>query len=92
MNTTQQTLYFGVPAVAIPLAHDQPAIAARLARTGAGIVIPPGSLTVDRLRDAVRALLSPENKFRAQALRLRDASRAAGGVERAADIAEQAAA
>jgi zeaxanthin glucosyltransferase len=89
MNTMQQSLYFGVPPVAIPLAHDQPAIAARLARTGAGIVIPPKKLTVNRLREAVRALLQPASEFRTQARLLQEASRAAGGVERAADIAER---
>ena len=91
MNTMQQSLYFGVPAVAIPLAHDQPAIAARLARTGAGIVLPPKKLTVESLRNAVRSVLPPDSRFRAEARRLGQASRAAGGVERAAEIAEQAA-
>lgn len=91
MNTTQQSLYFGVPAVAIPLAHDQPAIAARLARTGAGIAIPPRKLTVETLRRAVQAVLPADSTFRAEARRLGQACRAAGGVERAAEIAEQAA-
>lgn len=90
MNTTQQSLYFGVPAVAIPLAHDQPAIAARLARTGAGIMIPPKKLTVETLREAVSAVLPADSEYRKQARRLGEASRTAGGVERAADIAEQA--
>ena len=91
MNTTQQSLYFGVPAVAIPLAHDQPAIAARLARTGAGIMIPPKKLTVETLRAAITAVLPPDSSFREQARRLGQACRAAGGVERAADIVEQVA-
>jgi len=89
MNTTQQSLHFGVPAVAIPLAHDQPAIAARLARTGAGIVIPPSRLTPSRLRTAIQSLLRENNEFRAAARRLQEASRRSGGVERAADIAQQ---
>lgn len=91
MNTTMQSLYFGVPAVAIPLTHDQPAIAARLARTGAGIAIPPRRLTASGLRDALKAILLPEGEFRVNARRLSNACRAAGGVERAADLAEQAA-
>lgn len=91
MNTTQQSLYFGVPAVAIPLAHDQPAIAARLARTGAGIMIPPKKLTVETLRAAITAVLPPDSSFREQARRLGQACRAAGGVERAADIVERVA-
>ncbi|MCU1257897.1 MAG: glycosyltransferase, family [Bryobacterales bacterium] len=88
MNTTQQSLYFGVPAVAIPLAHDQPAIAARLARTGAGIVIPPGKLNPVRLRGAVSSLLSEGNEYRDRARQLQVQSRRAGGVNRAAELAE----
>jgi zeaxanthin glucosyltransferase len=89
MNTTMQSLYFGVPLVAIPLTHDQPAIAARLEKTGAGIVIPPSRLNSVRLREALRAALVPDNIYRMQAQRLSYACRCAGGVERAADICEQ---
>jgi zeaxanthin glucosyltransferase len=89
MNTTQQSLYFGVPAVAIPLAHDQPAIAARLSRCDAGIVIPPSRLTVSRLAQAIQTLLPETSEFRTAARSLQAAIAKAGGVERAADIAEQ---
>jgi zeaxanthin glucosyltransferase len=89
MNTTQQSLYFGVPMVAIPLTHDQPAIAARLARTGAGIVIPPRRLSRARLRAAVASILAPNSKPRKQARLLQEAIHEAGGLKRAADIVEQ---
>ncbi len=89
MNTTQQSLYFGVPMIAIPLAHDQPAIASRLGRTGAGIVIPPRQLSPARLRDAVASALPADSSYRKQARRLQEAIRQAGGVERAAGIIEQ---
>jgi MGT family glycosyltransferase len=88
MNTTQQSLHFGVPAIAIPLTHDQPAIAARLSRTGAGIVIPPERLTPARLRAAIQSVLPETSAFRASARRLQASIREAGGVDRAADIAE----
>lgn len=86
MNTTQQSLYFGVPLVAVPLTHDQPAIAARLARTGAGIVIPPSRLDSVRLRGALQSILRQDSACRAQAQELKEACLRAGGVERAADI------
>ena len=90
MNTTQQSLYFGVPLIAIPLTHDQPAIAARLERTGAGIVIPPGKLDVKGLRGAIRSVLPSDSNYRGSAQRMRGAIAGAGGVERAAEIAEAA--
>lgn len=88
MNTTQQSLRFGLPMVAIPLAHDQPAIAARLARSGAAIVIPPRKLTVTRLRSAIEALLSTGNSFRNAAASLRTEADLAGGVPAAVGILE----
>jgi MGT family glycosyltransferase len=90
MNTTQQALHYGVPLVAIPLAHDQPAIASRLARTGAGIVIRPRGLSVEALRNAIRKVMPANSSYRWNAERLRAASEKAGGVERAAGIAEAA--
>ena len=89
MNTTQQSLFFGVPLVAVPITHDQPAIAARLARTGAGIVIPPEKLTADRLRRALRAVMTEGGSYRMAAEEMQAAIRRSGGQERAADIAEQ---
>ena len=89
MNTTQQSLSFGVPMVAIPLAHDQPAIAERLARTGAGIVIPPPQLNHTRLRSAIELILPQNSTCRKEAQRMQEAIRKAGGVQRAADIVEQ---
>jgi len=87
MNTTQQSLFFGVPAVAIPLAHDQPAIAARLLRSGAGIVIPPSRLTAILLREAVQAVLAEKSPVKMYARVLQEEIANAGGVERAAGIA-----
>jgi MGT family glycosyltransferase len=89
MNTIQQSLCFAVPVVAIPLAHDQPAIAARLGRTGAGIVIKPRQLNYGRLRSAIELMLPQNSAYRKKAQCMQDAIRKAGGVQRAADIVEQ---
>jgi zeaxanthin glucosyltransferase len=89
MNTTQQSLHFGVPVIAIPLAHDQPAIAARLGRTGAGVVIPPRQLNYARLRTAIELVLPQNSTYRKEARRMQKAIRKAGGVIRAAEIAEK---
>ena len=89
MNTTLESLTNGVPMVAIPIANDQPGIAARIAWTGAGEVVPLSQLSVPRLRAAVQRVLT-EDSYKNNASRLQDAIRRAGGVGRAADIIEQA--
>lgn len=89
MNTVLGGLSGGVPLVAIPITNEQPGIAARLARTGAGEVMQLASLSVLRLRGAVQRVLT-EDSYKKNALRLQVAIRQAGGVSRAADIIEQA--
>jgi UDP:flavonoid glycosyltransferase YjiC (YdhE family) len=79
----------GVPLVAIPITNEQPGIASRIARTGAGEVVPLKRLNVPRLRDAIRLVLA-EDSYKQNALRLQNTIRQAGGVTRAADIIEQA--
>lgn len=88
MNTTMHALKFGCPLIAIPLAHDQPAIAARVARAGVGLVIPRSKLTVANLRAAIEKILSGDGKWPLEARRMQEAIEAAGGVQRAADIIE----
>ncbi|MFM7910080.1 MAG: glycosyltransferase, partial [Microcystis sp.] len=89
MNTTLESLTNGVPMVAIPVTNDQPGIAARIAWTGAGEVIPFNKVSVKRLHKAVKRVLA-EDSYKKNALRLQEAIKRAGGVGRAADIIEQA--
>jgi len=88
MNTTLESLTNGVPIVAIPISNDQPGVAARIAWTGAGEVVPLGRVNVDRLRTAIKQVLT-EDSYKKNAARLQEAIRRAGGVSRAADIIEQ---
>ena len=89
MNTTLESLSNGVPMVAIPIANDQPGVAARLAWTGAGEVVPLSRLNIPRLRAAIQRVLT-QDSYKNNASRLQEAIRRAGGVSRAADIIEQA--
>lgn len=89
MNTTMHALSCGSPVIAIPLAHDQPAIAARLKRTGAGIVLSPNELTVSRLRAAIDSILKKDSAWQVEARRMQQIIATTGGVERAADIVER---
>ena len=89
LNTTLESLINGVPMVAIPITNDQPGVAARLAWTGAGEVVPLSRLSIPKLRRAVQRVLA-EDSYKQNALRLQAAIHQAGGVSRAADIIEQA--
>jgi UDP:flavonoid glycosyltransferase YjiC (YdhE family) len=59
----------GVPMVLVPIAGDQKENAARAARAGAGIVIPPHKLTAAALREATRQVLD-DPSFAAAARRI----------------------
>src|ERR1700722_200151 len=89
MNTTLESLAEGVPLVCIPLGNDQPGVAARVAARGVGIVVPRRKLNVKRLRSAVRAVLKDE-KYRSAAREMQAAILRVDGLQRAADIIENA--
>ena len=90
LNTTLGSLSNAVPMVAIPISLDQPGVAARIAWTGTGEVVPLAKLSDLRLRETIERVLTVD-AYKQNALRLQSAIRSAGGVSRAADIAEQAA-
>ena len=87
MNTVLESLSYGVPLVAIPISHEQPGIAARLAWTGAGEFVRLADLSDSNLRAAIRRVLN-EDSYKQNATRLQKAIARAGGVSRAADIVE----
>jgi len=89
LNTTLESLTNGVPMVAIPIANDQPGVAARIAWTGTGEFIPVSRLSVPKMRAAIHRVLT-QASYKQNALRLQEAIRRTGGVSRAADVVEQA--
>lgn len=89
MNTVLDSLSHGVPLVAIPITHEQPAIAARIRWTETGEVLPLRRLDASALRLAVQRVLQ-HNSYRTAAEKVKESIRQAGGVVRAADIVEQA--
>ena len=89
LNTTLESLSNGVPMVAIPIANDQPGVAARIAWTRTGEVVSLKDLSVSKLRSAIEQVLK-EDSYKKNALRLQHAIEQAGGVKKAADIVEQA--
>lgn len=89
LNTVLESLSEGLPLVCIPLANDQPGVAARVAARGAGLVVPLRKLNSRRLRSAVRAVLEDE-KYRRAAGLIQAAIRTVDGLEMAADLIEDA--
>jgi MGT family glycosyltransferase len=88
-NTVFETLMQGKPMIAIPKTFDQPAIAARLAWLGAAIVLRSGKTSAKDIRAALSLVLS-DPSYRNAAKRIQDKICSAHGLERAADVIEQA--
>ena len=89
LNTALESLSYGVPMVAIPITDDQPGVAARIAWTGTGELIPPARLSAPALQAAVKQVLNTES-YRHNAMRLQTAIAQTQGVHHAGDIVEQA--
>lgn len=89
LNTTLECLTNGVPMVAIPVANDQPGVAARIVWSGCGEAIPVKKVNVNNLRVSIKKVLT-EDSYKQNALRLQAAIKKAGGTKRAVDIIEQA--
>jgi len=89
MNTVLDCAAAEVPMVAIPLAFEQPATAARLAFHGVARVIPARRASRSAIRNALAAVLSGPS-FREALARPAAEIAAAGGVARAVDLIEAA--
>ncbi len=87
-NTVLEALNAGVPMVALPRAVDQPAMSARVVQSGVGVRASFRSFQPSALRQQILQVLS-DPSFRERARRIGAALRAAGGVQRAADLVEQ---
>jgi zeaxanthin glucosyltransferase len=87
LNTVLDALAGAVPVVAVPIAFEQRAIAARLARAGAGVSVREFGLRPARLARAIEGVMR-EDGFRRRAAALADEMARAGGVAQAADIVE----
>ncbi len=79
----------GVPMVAIPITNDQPGVAARIAHTKTGAFVPLKEMKAPRLSSLIDAVLSnPE--YRQNANNMKQVIAETNGLEKAADLLEQA--
>jgi zeaxanthin glucosyltransferase len=88
LNTVLESLAQGVPQVAIPVAYDQPGVAARIAEKQTGVVTSLDKLTVDYLSTLLNEVLS-NCTYRDNAHKLQKAIAQANGLSVAADIVEE---
>jgi MGT family glycosyltransferase len=88
LNTALESLAQGVPMVAIPVANDQPGVAARIAHTKTGIVIPLKELNAERVRDAVEEVMTNPS-YRENARHLQASIQKTNGLDVAADLIER---
>jgi MGT family glycosyltransferase len=88
-NTVLETLMQGKPLLALPMVLDQPAVAARLAALGVAVVLPAENRSTEQVRTA---LLKVQNdpSYRNAAQKLQSQMQSLRGLERAADIIEEA--
>ena len=89
MNTVLESLSFGVPLLAIPITNDQPGMAARVQRSGAGVVLPFRKVNPRDMRSLIERVLR-DSSYGRNAARIKDAIANAPGLEQAADICETA--
>ncbi len=91
MNSALECLAAGVPMVAVPVSLDQPGVAARIAWTGMGVVIPLQECTVPALRSRIDEVLGNPS-YRERAKWFKETIAAADGLGKAASIIEKVAA
>jgi len=88
-NTVLEALAQGVPQVAIPVTHDQPGVASRIAAHQTGVVASLEKLTVPHLTTLVNEVLN-NSIYRDNARKFQQTIAKTNGLARAADLLEEA--
>ncbi|MGD0646538.1 MAG: glycosyltransferase [Acidobacteriaceae bacterium] len=87
INTVLETLLEGKPMIAIPITHDQPALAARLSWLHVAEVIPERRLSANALRSSLLRVLN-DSSYGDAARQIQDKIQAGRGLERAVEVIE----
>jgi zeaxanthin glucosyltransferase len=88
LNTALDSLDRGLPMVAVPVSHEQPGIAARIAYIGAGEFVPLDQIRGGQLDTAVARVFT-EERYRLRAREAQEAIARADGLQQAANIVEK---
>ncbi len=84
LNSVNESLYYNVPIIVIPMANDQPAVAKRVTELGAGIELSMTSISPSLLNSTAEEILK-EHSYYEGCSKIRDSFIAAGGCQRGAD-------
>ncbi|ABF91222.1 glycosyltransferase, MGT family [Myxococcus xanthus DK 1622] len=84
-NSVMEALTEGVPMLLLPVCNDQPIQAHFLAKSGAGLVRAPRSLSVEDCREALRQLLEPGTVLRQRVAGIAASYQARDGAKDAAE-------
>jgi MGT family glycosyltransferase len=84
LNSTMESLYFGVPLVVVPSIKEQRLTARRVQGMGLGLVLEHGQLTPETLREAVRTVAC-DQEIRRRVKSMQKLVRSAGGSGRATE-------
>lgn len=89
MNSTQESLWFGVPMVVIPQMMEQAQTAERIVELGLGkALLTRAAVTPGSLIAAVQEI-ETDSKYRVNAAAMQKQARACGGYQQAADVIEK---
>ena len=88
-NTTLETLLSGKPMLALPLALDQPAVAAHLERLGVAEVLSPLHRSAGEIREALLKIRT-ESRYRKAAKAIQAQLQSLDGAAQTASIVEEA--
>jgi MGT family glycosyltransferase len=87
-NTVLESLLEGKPMLALPIALDQPAVAAHVARLGAAEVLAPHKCSSTNIRLALTKLIT-DSQYRSSAQRIQEQLKRLHGTSLAAEIIEE---
>ncbi len=88
MNSTMESLYYGVPMVAVPQTQEQVVTARRIAEMGLGLMLEKEAVTVTTLYEAVKHVVN-DSGCRQRVQQMQQVTREAGGYLRATDAMMQ---
>lgn len=86
MNSVNEALYYSVPLVAVPMADDQPAVAARLAQLGLGVNLDKKSISAQSLYEAATKVMDDKETAERVKTMSRDMHEAGGNAQIVNDL------